>query len=232
MENFRLDLTEHNPQADMRLGRHVNHDPRSRGYSGAANAAINSIMWTRRSPIFDQGNLGSCTGNAASGIVATDSKWRNGRVDCTEPDAVRIYSRATQIDSYKGTYPPTDTGSDGLSVMKVLKEQGYVKAYNHAFSFNAVATALQTTPVICGITWLEDCYYPNADGLVSYSGQADGGHEFVVRGLDMSNRLVICDNSWADSWGAAGSFKFTFDDFTKAMKNNGDVTIPVWWNTP
>lgn len=195
-------------------------------------AAIKSVLWTRRSPIFDQGDLGSCTGNAASGIVATDSKWRNGRTDCTEPDAVTIYSLATRLDPYKGFYPPVDTGSDGLSVMKVLQKQGYVKAYNHAFSFNALCTALQTTPVIAGIRWLEGCYDPDSSGLVSYSGDEEGGHEFVVRGLDVANKLVICDNSWGAGWGLEGSFHFTWDDFSKALKNDGDVTIPVWWNTP
>jgi hypothetical protein len=49
----------------MYLGRNVFHDSRNLSYpwrhSGAAPA---STMWTRHGGILDQGDLGSCTGNA------------------------------------------------------------------------------------------------------------------------------------------------------------------------
>jgi len=230
--NRTLFLTESAPRSGMRLGRHVNHDPRSRAFPHPTDltAASKSVEWKRHSPIFDQGDIGSCTGNAASGLVATDSKYRNGRNDCSERDALVIYERATQIDSFDGSYPPDDTGSDGLSVMKVLKEQGYVKSYQHAFTFAAMATALQERPVIVGIQWQNDMYSPDENGVVRWSGGVVGGHEFVVRGLDAVKQLVICDNSWGDSWGVAGSFKVPYADFTKALAADGDVTIPRWWN--
>jgi hypothetical protein len=65
---------------DPRLGRHVQHDPRSLRYAHGVlpKTAIKTVDWTRRAPIFDQGQLGSCTGNAAAGLLGTDSATRPG----------------------------------------------------------------------------------------------------------------------------------------------------------
>ena len=45
---------------DPRLGRHVLHDPRSLRYAHGVlpKAAIRSVDWVRRAPVFDQGQLG------------------------------------------------------------------------------------------------------------------------------------------------------------------------------
>ena len=58
------------------LGRHVNHDPRSRRFAfRAQQATLAPVFHERHVPIFDQGSLGSCTGNAALGILATGPYW-------------------------------------------------------------------------------------------------------------------------------------------------------------
>ena len=53
-----------------RLGRHVEHDPRSRAFS-AGTAAFKTIRHLRHGKAFDQGDLGSCTGNAMAGVLIT-----------------------------------------------------------------------------------------------------------------------------------------------------------------
>lgn len=47
---------------DPRLGRRVFHDPRSLAYAHPVlpKSAIQTVEWTRRIPILDQGRLGSC----------------------------------------------------------------------------------------------------------------------------------------------------------------------------
>src|SRR5882672_8003142 len=95
-----------------RLGRHVEHDPRSRAFS-AGTAAIKSVRHKRHGKAFDQGELGSCTGNAMAGVLMTEPLWIRGR-NLAEADAVALYKTATRLDSVPGTYPPNDTGSSGL----------------------------------------------------------------------------------------------------------------------
>src|SRR5215218_3923484 len=63
----------HAPDAPYGMGRQVNHDPRSRQFAFRAppKVELRAVRYERHVPIFDQGNLGSCTGNAAVGCLAT-----------------------------------------------------------------------------------------------------------------------------------------------------------------
>jgi hypothetical protein len=205
-----------------RLGRHVRHDPRSWSFPAAMASQLRSVRHKRSVPIFDQGQLGSCTGNAGVGCVSTAPFTHHG----TEQEAVDVYSSATHYDGIQGVYPPTDTGSSGLAVMKILKKRGWVKGYSHAFSFDAVLRALVLRPGITGIAWRGDCDSPGPDGLVRYTGEIVGGHEIVLAGLDVERKLVILDNSWGSSWGYKGSFAMSFSDYEKALADHGDATFP------
>src|SRR5690349_3550882 len=62
--------------ADPRLGRHVNHDPRSRRFPvRTAPVPLRTVEHERHVGVFQQGDLGSCTGNAALGCMATGPFW-------------------------------------------------------------------------------------------------------------------------------------------------------------
>ena len=57
------------PGIPFPLGRHINHDPESRRYAyPETDRVLQSVRWPRRTPVLDQGNLGSCTGNAVSSL--------------------------------------------------------------------------------------------------------------------------------------------------------------------
>jgi hypothetical protein len=76
-------IPEHPSGSAGRLGRHVRHDPRSRAYQVRPRAPLaKSVSWERQTPILDQGDLGSCTGNAACGVlggpVITGVNWYEG----------------------------------------------------------------------------------------------------------------------------------------------------------
>jgi hypothetical protein len=211
-----------------RLGRHREHDERSRAYAVAEVTGIQSVAWTRRAKIFDQGSTGSCTGNAMAGAIGTDGTGRTGAFNLTEDDAVRLYKMATSLDSFPGVYPPEDTGSSGLAAAKAAKHFGFIKAYKHAFSFHAALTALQYGPCIVGITWLTGCDNPDTTGLVKYAGDVRGGHEIELLEADLDRQTVTFANSWGDGWGHAGYFDMSFTDFALALKGGGDVTLPIF----
>lgn len=212
---------------DPRLGRHVRHDPRSRNYAVVVAGTVASKRWHSSTPVLDQGNLGSCTGNAAVKSLSYEPFSGTLTQVLDENLAVSVYSQATKEDSYPGQYPPTDTGSDGLSVAKVCQERGFISGYTHAFSFSAVLTALQSGPVIVGTEWRQDMFNPASDGKVSITGNVAGGHEYVLDEVDVETSRVWMQNSWGSSWGRAGRAYFTFDDFTKLLGADGDVTVFV-----
>jgi hypothetical protein len=141
--------------------------------------------------------------------------------------AVSIYEAATLIDGAPGSYPPDDTGSDGLSVCKVAKSRGLISSYQHAFSLAQALAALQTGPVITGVDWYEGFDNPDANGLVSIGGSIRGGHEFEVLGYDPTTDLVTAVNSWGRSWGVAGRFHFTSATWGQLLDAQGDVTVPI-----
>jgi hypothetical protein len=232
--------------SDPRLGRHVQHDPRSLRYAHGVlpKSAIKSVDWTRRAPIFDQGDLGSCTGNAATGLLGTDSAARTGLTSATvnnsivlvdENLAVKVYELATQLDSVKGTYPPDDTGSSGIGAAKALQKLGLAASYTHAFSLDALKSALQRGPVMVGTVWLESMFdVDSKSGYVSVDRESSvaGGHEYVISAYNATTGVFRMDNSWGDSWGGLGSAWLAQTDMQWLLSQQGDVTVPVWATVP
>ncbi len=224
-------------------GRHVNHDPRSRAFPHRANGRqLVTTLHSRSVGPFDQGEIGSCVGNAMLGALLTaplDTTWGQLADAPTrdEAGAVALYSAATAIDPYPGTYLPTDSGSDGLSVAKVAQRAGLIAGYRHALTLADALDALLDGPVITGVTWTEGMFSPDTDGRVRPGGRVAGGHEFCVTGFDVEAGRVWCTNSWGAEWGVVGpvaggrswpgQFYLTFADWSALLADDGDVTIPV-----
>lgn len=234
--DIRLERLGERSRSPHRLGRSIEHDPRSLRFAAPVlpRSAIESRHWTRRAAVLDQGDLGSCTGNAAAGWVGTDNAARMGLVEyggraVDETFAVDLYHRATTLDEFDGTYPPEDTGSSGLGAAKALEQVGLCAAYTHAFSLQALETALQTGPVLVGIPWYTSMFAPGADGVVPVdesSGLA-GGHELCVDELDTVNGLVGFTNSWGVGWGSSGRGFFKLADMARLLAADGDCTVPA-----
>ncbi len=233
-------------QTDPRLGRHVHHDERSRRFAYRRQVAdLRSVHHERHVPVFDQGATGSCTGMAAWGCMATGpffatvEPYEVDRWPWDERGATAVYSQATAIDPFPGSWPPDDTGSDGLSVAKVLQSAGVISGYRHAFSLDDALAALMYVPLIVGTTWHSGMYEPDADGVAHPTGPALGGHEFVMDeyvevGARFGPRSTVAQvpmagftNSWGPYWGAAGRFFMPRAEFGELLADGGDVTVFV-----
>ncbi len=210
-----------------RLGRHVEHDPRSRAFS-AGTAAIKTVSHKRHGKPFNQGNLGSCTGNAMAGSLMTDPFWVPGR-NLTEADAVDLYEAATKLDNISGSYPPNDTGSSGLAVMKAAVDAKYIVGYAHTFSLDQLLGSLVLVPGILGINWYTSFDSPKPDGECPMTPGATvrGGHEVEMFGIDAARKRVWCYNSWGPTWGGRrnGSFYFSWKTLTRLLGEQGDATF-------
>lgn len=208
-----------------RLGRHVEHDERSLAFPAAQAPALVSALHKRLCPPFDQGNLGSCTGNAMAGLLMTEP-YHQGPWAFTEKEAISLYSEATKLDGVRGNYPPTDTGSSGLAVAKAAKNRRYIVAYAHAFGLDHALAALVLGPVIIGINWYSSFDAPDPHGLVSiaHGAYVRGGHEVELVGLDTGTQQVLAVNSWGVDWGNQGTFSFSWTDFDRLLHEHGDVT--------
>jgi hypothetical protein len=230
--NYRIVPQGTNP---FPLGRHVNHDPRSLRYafpefSVDQMPTYEAVDHQRHVPVFDQGQLGSCTGNAAVGCTGTGAFYdvledSSPTFTWNEDGAIACYEAATALDPFPGTYPPDDTGSDGNSVALALKNAGMISGYTHALSYDAAMQALQLQPVIFGLNWYESMFTPGQDGTLRVTGSLAGGHEVVLSAFDPHTARVRIDNSWGAGWGLNGSAWLQLADFKKLLKEDGDVTV-------
>lgn len=212
------------------LGRNVNHDSRSRGFAySTAGLTLKDADHARVIPALDQGKLGSCTGNASVGALATHplaSALAKPVSFFSEDLAVDLYSQFTREDGFAGSYKPDDTGSDGLTAGKVCKKRGYISGYQHTFTLNAALLALTETAFIAGINWYDSFDQP-VNGLVTITPNAmvRGGHEVQASALDVEKRRIGFWNSWGAGYGVNGQFWMGWDDFGRLLSESGDVTI-------
>jgi hypothetical protein len=212
------------------LGRLVDHDEKSRLYQARKASAPRSVLWGHHAPVLDQGQLGSCTGNATAQLINTDY-FANSRPPghyLGEADAVQIYELATHVDGIpNNTYPPTDGGSSGLGAAKAGVKLKYFTGYKHAFGFDHFAAAVQLQPVIVGTSWYDGMFNPSSIGFVRPLGGVAGGHEYLCLGISYETKTLTFLNSWGSGWGVSGRFLMHFDDFQQLLSDQGDVTAPV-----
>lgn len=211
------------------LGRHLDaaarHDPRSRAYP-AGRSPLRTVLHPR-GPVLDQGQQSSCTGHATAAALNCQPIRRTRRY-LTHDDAVALYCVATQIDPFPGTFPPEDTGSDGLSVAKAAARKRYITSYQHAFGLDHVLGALVNGPVIVGTAWHAAMSDPDAAGFVHPSGDVEGGHEWCLIGLDVEHQYVTAQQSWGEAWGPLGGlFRVSFADLGALLADGGDATVLV-----
>lgn len=219
-----------NPSNPFGLGRHVEHDPRSRrfAFAPAAEVPIRAKSWRRYGPTLDQGNVGACTGFAASHALNMQPNYVRGEGTRSNEQAHLLYSAATGLDEFDGTYPPEDTGSSGNGVCKAMLAAGLITEYRWAFGLDQMLQALMHSPVMVGTYWYSQMFYPSATGRLTVGGSIAGGHEYVIPGIaSLRDKMLWVQNSWGSGWGAKGRAVISFADMDRLLREGGDCVIPV-----
>jgi hypothetical protein len=230
----------------QRLGRHINHDPRSLLYQVAPvkSGTIVSVSWHRHVAPFDQGDLGSCTIQAQLGLLATDPFWDtlpkelqaalSGPNDQVQTQLAQPrYREETRLDPFDGAWEPDDTGSDGLSSAKVARAHNNISGFMTITSVDAAHNAIKDGPFMSGLLWMSGMDSPTSEGIVHATGSVRGGHEWEFAGYDAQRGLWECWQSWGD-WGKGGRFYLSDDDYAKLLAQQGDATtfVPITQPAP
>jgi hypothetical protein len=185
------------------------------------------VTWDRLCPPFDQGDLGSCTGNAAAGALMTvplhQPTW-----NFAEPDAVKIYEQATQFNPPGQQYPPNDDGSSGPCIADALEKDGVVATSAHATDLTTMLGLLTLGPVIFGLQWYTSFDTPMSDGECALTPGATvrGGHEVEAFGADPVKKVVWFYQSWGATWGGLGNgtFWMAYATIEHLFEGGGDAT--------
>jgi C1A family cysteine protease len=215
-------------------------DQRDHTYAVAANVVTNvpdSVdLRSQCPPVYDQGQLGSCTGNAIAGALEFDRIKQNLQVFV--PSRLFIYYNERVIEgtvssdsgaqirdgiksvASQGDCPETEWPYD----IKKFADQPPKSCYDDALKYKAVSYQSVTQnladmqgclasgyPFVFGFTVYES-FESNAvaqtgDMPMPKSGEkVIGGHAVLAVGFDTEDRVFIVRNSWGDGWGDAGYF--------------------------
>jgi C1A family cysteine protease len=197
-------------------------------------------------PVYDQGQLGSCTANAIAGAMQFDED-KTGKF-APVPSRLFIYFNERVIE---GTVS-SDSGAQIRDGIKSVAKQGappetdwpYVisKFANHppsvAYQDGKETVALQYLSVPQVLTQLKGCLaagFPVIFGFSVYESfeslqmantgigilptpgeKCIGGHAVLCVGYDDTTSTFFIRNSWGSSWGMQGYFTFPYDYLTNA----------------
>lgn len=248
VKDYTLEIKRYDP-TDPRLGRHKRWDSRSKSYfipEADDFSQIHDVVHHCYLPDLNQLQVGSCAGDTGTEVMGSDDLWPAVEDVLSTTDekkdqdyAYQLYSDATKIDPYPGTWYPDgrsgseDTGTDGLSIAQVLQTRGLISGFQHGSSLLSTLTGLQERSMMTGTNWLGDMFNPTSDGQIKATGNVEGGHEYTLFAVDTVNKRVWMRNHWGE-WGVGypsyadtGCAWMTWDDYEKLQMDDGDSTLLV-----
>jgi hypothetical protein len=230
--------------AHPKLGR-IHHKTRMIGRAKAKYLIagdLSNVIWpTHLKRRIDQTNIGRCTGYACANIYNNEPFLGQQETAVAELLGDDFYHWATVLDSYKGTWLPDDTGSDGLSVMtgattKVKVDGHYAfTGFKTISDFVEIQKALQKGPCIIGTNWYSSMFNTTKCGQVEIAVGAtvEGGHEYGWVGMDYDEKVGWFINSWGNDFGVydengvGGYFKLSFGTIMRLLNEDGEVECPT-----
>jgi C1A family cysteine protease len=220
--------------------------PDQRDYMYAAPAQFLIALPTKQDlrpgcpPVYDQGQLGSCTGNAIAGAVEFEQIKQKAK--SFVPSRLFIYYNERVIEHSVDS----DSGAQIRDGMKVVAKQGappetdwpydiakfadkppalaYTDAAkNKVLSYQRVNRVLNQFkgclasgfPFVLGFTVYDSFESTQVarTGVVPMPGPAEkvaGGHAVLVVGYDDQQQRFIMRNSWGSKWGMQGYFTMPY----------------------
>ncbi len=205
--------------------------------------------------VYDQGQLGSCTGNAIAGAIEFE-RLKQGLSDFV-PSRLFIYYNERVIEHTVNS----DSGAQIRNGIKVVAKLGAPPetdwpydinkftekppasafqdaAKDRASSYHRVARVLNQFkgclasgyPFVLGFT----VYDSFESAQVAHTGQLNmpqpgekvvGGHAVVAVGYDDAHQRFIIRNSWGDTWGMKGYFTMPYQYLMEANLSDDFWTI-------
>lgn len=211
--------------SDPRLGRLPQYDPRNTEYPIRTlippTYAPRSYTW-RCAPYLNQGNVGACVGFAIAHEIAA----RPVEIPTVVNDlGFRIYHDAQQLDEWPGD---AYEGTSVLAGIKAGKALGYYEEYRWAFTLEDVVLTLgYKGPVVLGVNWYTGMMTADGAGMIHVSGQVEGGHAILAKGVNIKTEMIRLHNSWGTWWGRGGDALISFEDVARLLRQSGDACIPI-----
>lgn len=179
------------------------------------------------SKVLDQGSEGSCVGHGiAHELIAEPVPVHS--IDHNY--AVKIYGMAKTMDSWPGE---DYEGTSVLAGMKAAKKLGWYDEYRWAFTLDDIILGVGLEgPAVMGTNWYTGMTQTDSGGFVNVTGQNEGGHCWLINGVNIEGKHFEAVNSWGEAWGEIGKFRITWNDLWKLMENSGECCLPIGRKNP
>ena len=214
--------------SNKNFGRRYAPDPRDAQYRMSAQLPMRirrqrrywkDDIWTG-----DQGNLPHCVGFAWTGWLHAGPVYQKfDGSPCVNPNW--LYAKAQDVDEWPGN------DYDGTSVRagaKVLQRLGFIKSYHWALRLSDIVNAVLTIgPVVVGTYWYSRMSTPQSNGLIRAKGRLEGGHAYLITGVNRERRLLRIRQSWGLKWGRAGRCFLPFSDMKRLLRMQGEACLAI-----
>ena len=237
--------------------RHQNPDARDKVYAARLSAAppAECDLRPEMPPVYDQGQLGSCTGNAIAGAMEYE-RDRQGLSDfvparlfiyyneramegTVSSDSGAMIRDGIKVVNTEGVCPETLWPYDtGMFAVKPPKRCYVAALTDRLVQYEAVQTLADLKDaissklsVVFGFTVYESFESPQVaqTGVLPMpdvqTESTVGGHAVVAVGYSDPKGHVIVRNSWGPSWGAAGYFYMPYQYMTGTATNSDSAQI-------
>ncbi len=195
--------------------------------------------WAFSGDPLNQGETGTCTGHAGVHLIHAAPMRHRGFLD-----PFQLYREAVLLDEYPDNDGDAtmlvdaelEAGSSGTGVAKALDKRGLLAEYLWAGVMReAVEWVLTRGPVMLGSSWHRSMFDPTPEGFVEIMPHSpvEGGHEYLLRGVDTRRGIGRCVNSWGKGWNAnaagcrPGHFLMSFETIERLFHEEGDAVSAI-----
>lgn len=170
--------------------------------------------------VLDQGRQSSCVGHAWTQFLQTEP-YRTDKGG--HEYAYDLYRKAQKIDPWEGEEPDY-YGTTVRAAADVLKKEGIIRGYVWGKNINQMSAYLaERGPIVMGTRWYSGMAQPDPNGFARPQGGFEGGHAWLVYGVDVSWETFMCCNSWGTGWGKNGRFYVKFKDMETLLNQGGEA---------
>jgi hypothetical protein len=137
--------------------------------------------------------------------------------------AHKVYTVASKLDPFEGSWPPIDTGSSGLAAAQAAQKLGVGGAYRWLFggADEVVQTVMSGRVVSVGTWWYEGMMTKDSQLNIKVSGPRIGGHQYIVRGYDLPRDSVVI-RCW---WGGFRDAYLKREWLNTLLRDGGDAHV-------
>ena len=133
---------------------------------------------------------------------------------------VSFYNKCKEIDGTKTEGTTIHAGA------KVAKNLGLISEYRWVNSSEDAAKALLIHgPLVAGTHWYGGME-ADKSGRMRVSGALNGGHAYVLNGVDLDKKVFRIKNSYGKEWGKNGHGFISFEDMDKLLNDGGTICVP------